>query len=566
MLVEREFRKRRLAVAAVIIIALLIESAIWAPFLAHDRPLMYLGINREEFTQSWSTARTLLSQLSQNERLVGTLRSGETVPPASDRSKSNEPDPATRLRELEGQIQVQARGVRLHLGLMANSLPAEAHDKLEQLAAEVPQLLNPTEGPAKLLELREQLRREFPPSEVDLLSRRRWPVIASLHWGDWFFLTASLTLPAWLAWRRWLRHRLSRNSDSDRTNATRSLVEAACFLGLPVLAAAGWWWSVPTYEDRTHYKQGVLSSDEERSTSAPVVYEQVIWPPISYSIDENRLADKLLPPPYAHWLRPEAESVEDSASAEGEPAEGSRKPADGSRAKAGADPWGSPHWLGTDENGRDVLCRMLWGGRVSLSVGIVAVAIYVTLGIIIGAIAGYFRGFYDLLISRVIEIVICFPSFFLILTIVALRGPGLLNIMLVIGLTGWTSIARLIRGEFLRLVDQEFVLAGRALGYSSSRLIFRHILPNAMAPVMVSATFGVAGAILQESALSFLGLGITVPMPSWGAILSSGRNNLNTAPWLILFPGFAIFLTITCYNLAGEALRDAADPRLRGSR
>ena len=209
---------------------------------------------------------------------------------------------------------------------------------------------------------------------------------------------------------------------------------------------------------------------------------------------------------------------------------------------------------------------MIWGGRVSLSVGIVAVAIYVSIGIVVGAIAGYFRGVCDLILSRIIEVVICFPSFFLILTIVAMVGPGLLNIMVVIGLTGWTGIARLVRGEFLRLVDQEFVLAGRALGYTPFRLIFRHVLPNAMAPVLVSATFGVAGAILTESALSFLGLGISKPTPSWGSLLADGREALDHAPWLIHFPGLAIFITITAYNLIGEALRDAADPRLRGSR
>ncbi|MDQ3332554.1 MAG: ABC transporter permease, partial [Planctomycetota bacterium] len=216
--------------------------------------------------------------------------------------------------------------------------------------------------------------------------------------------------------------------------------------------------------------------------------------------------------------------------------------------------------------GRDVLSRMLWGGRVSLSVGLVAVGIYVAIGIIVGSLAGFFRGWVDMFISRSIEIVIVFPAFFLILTIVAFLGPSLMNIMVVIGLTGWTGVARLIRGEFLRLADQEFVLAGRALGYSAPRLIFRHILPNAMAPVLVAATFGVAGAILTESALSFLGLGITVPTPSWGAILDEGRDALRIAPWLIYLPGFAIFATIMSYNLAGEALRDASDPRLRGSR
>jgi peptide/nickel transport system permease protein len=220
--------------------------------------------------------------------------------------------------------------------------------------------------------------------------------------------------------------------------------------------------------------------------------------------------------------------------------------------------------MGTDGIGRDILCRMIWGGRISLSVGIVAVSIYVTIGIVVGALAGYFRGFVDLIISRVIEVVICFPAFFLILTIVAMIGPSIFNIMIVIGLIGWTGVARLVRGEFLRLSNQEFVLAGRALGFSAPRLIFRHVLPNAMAPVLVSATFGIAGAILTESALSFLGFGVTIPTPSWGSILATGRDKMQSAPWVIYFPGLAIFLTITAYNLVGEAFRDAADPRLRG--
>ncbi|REJ96992.1 MAG: ABC transporter permease [Planctomycetota bacterium] len=206
---------------------------------------------------------------------------------------------------------------------------------------------------------------------------------------------------------------------------------------------------------------------------------------------------------------------------------------------------------------------MIWGGRVSLAVGIVAVSIYVTIGVIVGSIAGYFRGAADIIISRVIEVVICFPSFFLILTIIAFIGPSIFNIMAVIGLIGWTGVARLVRGEFLRLGEQDFVQAGRALGYKPHRIIFRHVLPNAMAPVLVAATFGIAGAILTESGLSFLGFGITVPTPSWGGILSNGRENIFRAPWMIYFPGFAIFITITCYNLVGEAFRDAADPRLR---
>ena len=221
------------------------------------------------------------------------------------------------------------------------------------------------------------------------------------------------------------------------------------------------------------------------------------------------------------------------------------------------------HWLGTDEEGRDVLARMIYGTRISLSVGFISVILYVFIGMIAGALAGYFGGWVDMVISRLIEIMICFPTFFLILTVLAFIGPSLINIMVVIGLTSWPGIARLVRGEFLKLRGQDFVLAAKVGGASTSRLIFRHILPNSLAPVFVSATFGIASAILIESSLSFLGFGVQPPTPSWGEILSQSRDFMDIAWWLALFPGFAIFLSITSYNLVGEGLRDAIDPRMK---
>jgi peptide/nickel transport system permease protein len=205
---------------------------------------------------------------------------------------------------------------------------------------------------------------------------------------------------------------------------------------------------------------------------------------------------------------------------------------------------------------------MIWGSRISLSVGFVAVAIYVAIGILVGTLAGYFRGWVDMVLSRLIEIVICFPAFFLILAVLAFLQPGLYNIMIVIGLTGWTTEARLVRGEFLRLADQEFVLAAKGLGVSDRRIIFRHILPNGLAPLLVAASFGVASAILIESSLSFLGFGISIPVPSWGGILNEARENFRYW-WITIFPGLAIFSTVTAYNLLGEGIRDAIDPRLK---
>src|SRR5262245_36719510 len=222
------------------------------------------------------------------------------------------------------------------------------------------------------------------------------------------------------------------------------------------------------------------------------------------------------------------------------------------------------HWLGTDEQGRDVASRLIYGSRVSLSVGFVAVAIYLVIGVFLGACAGYFGGKLDLVISRLIEVMICFPVFFLILAVLAFVGPSIYNIMIVIGLTGWTGIARLVRGEFLKQRQSDYVTAARAQGARWSRIVFRHILPNALAPVFVSTTFGVASVILFESSLSFLGFGVQPPTPSWGAILSQANDFIDIAWWLTVFPGLAIFLTVIAYNLVGEGLRDATDPRLKG--
>jgi peptide/nickel transport system permease protein len=220
--------------------------------------------------------------------------------------------------------------------------------------------------------------------------------------------------------------------------------------------------------------------------------------------------------------------------------------------------------LGTDELGRDVLARMAYGARVSLLVGFVSVGIATAIGLLVGLLSGYHGGRTDTVLMRVTDVMLCFPTFFLILSVIAFLGPSIWNIMAVIGLTGWMGVARLVRAETLSIKERDFVAAARALGAGDGRIIVRHILPNAMAPLLVAATLGVAGAILTESGLSFLGIGVQPPYPSWGNILTAGKDNIEFAWWLSLYPGLAILLTVLAYNLLGEGIREAVDPRLKG--
>jgi peptide/nickel transport system permease protein len=221
------------------------------------------------------------------------------------------------------------------------------------------------------------------------------------------------------------------------------------------------------------------------------------------------------------------------------------------------------HLLGTDQYARDILSRLLYGARISLAIGLIAVAIAVTIGTVLGALAGYLGGRIDSIIMRLVDMVISFPRLVLLITVMALFRPSIFIIVVILGLTQWPQVARIVRAEVLSLREREFIQAGVALGYSRRRILFRHILPNALAPVTVAATLGIGDTIILEAVLSFLGLGIQPPTASWGIMVADGRSNLLGAWWVTTFPGLAIVLVVLSFNLVGDGLRDALDPRLR---
>ncbi|MEW6753704.1 MAG: ABC transporter permease [Candidatus Latescibacterota bacterium] len=250
--------------------------------------------------------------------------------------------------------------------------------------------------------------------------------------------------------------------------------------------------------------------------------QETVFPPVPYAPGEIRLAEKYQPP-------------------------------------------GAEHWLGTDRLGRDVLAGLVHGSRYALTIGLVSVGISLVVGVLLGALAGYFGGWVDLALSRFFELWAAIPPFFLIITAAAFLPPSVFTVMVIIGLTGWVGIARLTRSQFLQVRSYDYVAAARSLGCSNARIMFRHILPNTIGPILIPAAFGVAGAILAESGLSFLGIGVPAETVTWGALLAGARSNAS-AWWLVVMPGLAIFLTVTLYNLLGDGLRDALDPQMRRSR
>lgn len=401
------------------------------------------------------------------------------------------------------------------------------------------------------------------PEGVPLVPASSLPLWESVSAAEIFFMVLWALVLTWPVWNAAVNKLLlGRDRDRIRTWRKRKLWSV---LGASLVIAVVWKFAVggETAFDSASYKEGISSGDivledPERDVSFPL---------LAMGYAENHTDERFRPPTWhaTSEISEQGYYVTGPRKPEPDPLSGEMQPPNPVDVRFAEPERNAPlrHALGTDSVGRDILTRLLYGGRISLSVGILSTVLLVFIGVVMGALAGYFGGRIDMTISRVIEIVQAFPAFFLILTAVALipedKVHPIFAIVFFIAIVRWTGVARLVRGEFLRLRDADFAMAARALGFSPGRVIFRHVLPNAMGPVLVAAAFSVAAGILTESGISFLGLGIKQPIPSWGQILNESRDSEQW--WIQVFPGLLIFVTVFCYNVVGEGFRDALDPR-----
>ncbi len=555
-LVLAQLRKRPSVRLSLVLLALLYGTAIYAPFLAGDRPLMI----RATDAASYRKAQRLLVPIATNYR--GLVVAGEAGfhPPAAK--------PGESAQSFDSALAAEGDALRQKAELMAGQLSREDDVLLRELLAALDAADRATVGHDaaaaaaagdRAVELAKRAKAQLVPTEagaapeagrsVTLCERTLWPAFDAISRGELYFMGLWLLVLSWPLWNAAVNRWLLRGDREAIRHARRR--KALALVLLPLLPLPFWSSDADPFAT-SPYKAGLGNGD--------IVASKVVFPLLAFGLAEQNDAEYYRAPTWHEDS--EFDEAGRRVHARHAPAAtdfaATSSPVEVRYAEPALNA-ASRHPLGTDTLGRDVLVRLIWGGRVSLSVGLVSTLFLVLIGVVLGALAGYYGGVTDLVISRIIEIFQCFPAFFLILIVVVFLGPSIINIMVVLGITRWPGVARLVRGEFLRLREQDFVVASEALGVPERRTIFRHILPNAMGPVLVAATFSVASGILTESALSFLGFGVLAPVPSWGSLLTENRSPEYW--WIQIFPGLMIFLTVTLYNLLGEGVSDALDPR-----
>ena len=588
-LVFEQLGKRPLFKLGMAVLALLYGAAIYAPFLANDRPFVIEAVDLKGYRSAISSLSPVTTgmaslmkmtdeQYTERLRVAGTL-GREGVP--TDRGSA---------------LKLEEAAADQRLGLIRRALPLADRSRLDPYELPMRSALQAfargewavaLESVAEAKTVARAFRRELAAwdprvpekSGIHLVGHRRWPLFEALSAKEVFFMVLWFFVLTWPVWNGLLNRRVL---GGERERIRRWRRRKAFGVAGISLASALLWMATPLYGeagsfDTAPFKGALADGDMWLVPAGELIgaemAETVTWTPVVFGTAETHsdAETNFRPPTWSsHSAIDEAGRYESGPRKRAEDRQdptGYEVPAVPVEIRPGEPPLNHPlrRIAGTDELGRDFFTRILWGGRVSLMVGILSAVLLTVIGVVVGSIAGYFGGRVDIAIMRLIEIIQSLPAFFLILMAMAFTDPKvvppIVAIVVVIALIRWTGTARLVRGEFLRLREQEFVLAAKALGFSDARTIFRHVLPNALSPVLVSAAFAVAAGILTESAISFLGFGTRPPEASWGALVNESRNP--EFWWIQVFPGVLIFITVTCYNLVGEAIRDALDPKMK---
>ncbi|MDF1838092.1 MAG: ABC transporter permease [Planctomycetota bacterium] len=589
-LVIEQLSKRKLFKVGMAVLALLYGIAIYAPFITNDRPFRFEGVDVKEFTSAAKSMSPVVSSMSrilkatdaefeEQLRKAGTWEKPD-VAPQTRKDAFLEERGALQLRteRIRAYLPTDAEEVRgsltsLHALLDEATLAFETGDEAQALA-KVTEAKKLARGYRKSLKPVDPANLEA--GGLNLVAIGESPLWDDLSPLEVFIMTFWAFVMTWPIWNRLLNALLRGNRESIRIWRKRKFfLVLACSL----LVGLGWslvWGPGGNMNQNAKYKSGVtqgsLIAIQEGTSLLDTGNEfEIPWAFVRYGTSETHGEESFRPPTWKaaaaaddemRWIPGANEEGAENATTNG--VQAIYEPID-VRAGEPAFNSGSRHLAGVDESGRDFFARMVWGGRTSLMVGILSAFLLTIIGIVFGSLAGYFGGWVDTVIMRLIEILQSIPAFYMILMTIAFIPADVIKpifaIVIVIALIRWTGTARLVRGEFMRLREQEFVVAAKALGFSNRRTIFRHVLPNAMSPVIVSAAFAVAAGILTESAISFLGFGIKPPEASWGSLVSESKNPEHW--WIQLFPGILIFITVTCYNLVGDAVRDAMDPKMK---